>query len=234
MRAGANYGILGGTFDPPHTGHLALAQEAVARLGLDRVWFLPAADPPHKRGRALSAAADRAAMVELAIADNPRFGLDRTDLDRPGPNYTVDTLDILRGRWGPGVWMGFIVGWDMLLYLPEWHDPAGVLSRLDALVVTRRPGVPDEEDALARLESDLPGLRAHLTLLDAPQLEISSTALRERIALGLPIRYLTPDAVCAYITRQGLYRPSVPDDGDDMRPPMAPHETRETQEGGEP
>jgi nicotinate-nucleotide adenylyltransferase len=213
MRTGGKYGILGGTFDPPHFGHLALAQEAVARLDLDCVWFLPAVDPPHKRGRALSAASDRAAMVELAIAGNPRFGLDRTDLDRPGPSYTVDTLDILRGRWGPGVWMGFVIGWDMLLYLPQWHDPAGVLSRLDALVVARRPGVAggageaDEEDALARLEETLPGLRARLTLLDAPQLELSSTELRERVALGLPVRYLTPDPVCAYISSRGLYRP---------------------------
>lgn len=225
MRAGVRYGILGGTFDPPHTGHLALAQEAAARLGLDRVWFLPAADPPHKRERALAAAPHRAAMVELAIANNPRFGLDRTDLDRPGPHYTVDTLDILRGRWGPDVWMGFITGWDMLLYLPKWHDPAGVLSRLDALIVARRPGSESgeqgamgERDALARLEASLPGLRERITLLDMPQLEISSTALRERVAAGLPIRYLTPDPVCAYITGQGLYRPDAsgdPGDSDD-------------------
>lgn len=226
MRTGGKYGILGGTFDPPHFGHLALAQEAVARLDLDCVWFLPAVDPPHKRGRALSAASDRAAMVELAIAGNPRFGLDRTDLDRPGPSYTVDTLDILRGRWGPGVWMGFVIGWDMLLYLPQWHDPAGVLSRLDALIVARRPGVPDEADALARLEETLPGLRARLTLLDAPQLELSSTALRERVALGLPVRYLTPDPVCAYISSRGLYRPG--DMSGDMSGAPAPAEEGES------
>src|SRR5512146_1007835 len=172
MRAGVRYAILGGTFDPPHIGHLALAQEAVARLRLDRVWFMPAAAPPDRRGRVGASARGRAAVVELAIARDERFGLDRADLDRPGPSYTVDTLDILRARWGPEAWIGFILGWDMLLYLPEWHDPAGVLARLDA-----------------------------------PQLEISSTWLRERVAAGLPVRYLTPDPVQAYISRRGLYLP---------------------------
>ncbi|HEX9039365.1 MAG TPA: nicotinate-nucleotide adenylyltransferase [Ktedonobacterales bacterium] len=230
MRAGVRYGILGGTFDPPHVGHLAIAQEAAARLDLDRVWFLPAADPPHKRERGLTAARHRAAMVEAAIADNPRFALDRTDLDRPGPSYTVDTLDILRARWGPDVWIGFITGWDMLLYLPKWHDPEGVLSRLDALIAARRPGVPegtgatDEEESLARLEGALPGLRARLLPLDAPRLEISSTALRERVALGLPVRYLTPDTVCSYITRWSLYRPA-------SKPPR--RTLRAVEEGGE-
>ncbi len=225
MRAGARYGILGGTFDPPHIGHLALAQEAAARLRLDRVWFLPAADPPHKRGRALTAARDRAAMVELAIAGDERFGLDRADLDRPGPSYTVDTLDILRARWGPEAWIGFIIGWDMLLYLPEWHDPAGVLARLDALIVARRPGIPDEAAAIARLEAALPGLRERLTPLDAPQLEISSTWLRERVAAGLPVRYLTPDPVRSYISRRGLYRP---DQERGAPEPLAPEEGGES------
>jgi nicotinate-nucleotide adenylyltransferase len=226
MRAGARYGILGGTFDPPHIGHLALAQEAAVRLRLDRVWFLPAADPPHKRGRELSAARDRAAMVELAIAGDERFGLDRADLDRSGPSYTVNTLDILRARWGPEVWIGFIIGWDMLLYLPEWHDPEGVLARLDALIVAHRPGAPDEEavDTIARLEAALPGLRERLALLDAPQLEVSSTWLRERVASDLPVRYLTPDPVCAYISQRGLYHPGQ---GSDASRPGTPEEGSE-------
>jgi nicotinate-nucleotide adenylyltransferase len=209
MRDGARYGILGGTFDPPHFGHLALAQEAATRLRLDRVWFMPAADPPHKRGRALTAASDRAAMVSLAIADNERFGLDRTDLDRPGPSYTVDTLDILRARWGPDAWLGFIVGWDMLGYFPKWHNPAGVLARLDALIVAQRPGATRDDNEVAQLEAELPALHGKLTPLDAPQLDIASTALRDRVVGGLPLRYLTPDTVCAYISRQGLYRHDV-------------------------
>ena len=211
MRTGVRYGILGGTFDPPHIGHLALAQEAHARLQLDRVWFAPAATPPHKRGQPISDAADRRAMVELAIADDERFGLEAVDLDRSGPSYTVDTLARLRERWGPTAWIGFIVGWDMLLSLPTWYEPARTLAALDALIATRRPGYGQEDDderELAELERRLPGVRERLRLLPAPQLDISSSDLRERVAQGLPVRYLTPDPVRAYISSHGLYRPS--------------------------
>lgn len=208
MRTGMRYGILGGTFDPPHIGHLALAQEAFARLQLDRVWFVPAATPPHKRGQLISDATHRRAMVELAIAGDERFGLDTVDLDRSGPSYTVETLRRLRQRWGGEVWIGFIVGWDMLLSLPTWHEPADTLAALDALIATRRPGysqADDDEQALAELERSLPGARARLQVLAAPQLDIASSDLRERVAQGLPVRYLTPDPVCAYIATHGLY-----------------------------
>ena len=208
MRTGVRYGILGGTFDPPHLGHLALAQEAHARLGLDRVWFAPAATPPHKRGRAISSADDRRAMVELAIAADERFGLDTVDLDRPGPAYTVETLKLLRARWGDSAWIGFIVGWDMLLSLPTWHEPAATLTQLDAVIAAHRPGYAgqdDDEQALADLERQLPGVRARLIILPGPQLAISSSDLRERVAQRLPVRYLTPDPVRAYITSHGLY-----------------------------
>ena len=208
MRTGVRYGILGGTFDPPHIGHLALAQEASVRLQLDRVWFVPAAAPPHKRGQPISDASHRRAMVEAAIAGDERFGLDTVDLDRSGPSYTVETLRRLRLRWGDETWIGFIVGWDMLLSLPTWHEPANTLAALDALIATRRPGyshADDDEQALTELERSLPGARAKLRILDAPQLDISASDLRERVAQGLPVRYLTPDAVCAYITTHGLY-----------------------------
>ncbi len=211
MRAGVRYGILGGTFDPPHVGHLALAQEAYARLQLDRVWFAPAASPPHKRGLPISPAADRRAMVELAIAGDERFGLDTVDLDWPGPAYTVETLARLRARWGETVWIGFIVGWDMLLSLPTWREPAQALAALDALIAARRPGYTqpeDDEETLADLERRLPGVRARLEILPAPQLAISSSELRERVAQGLPVRYLTPDPVCTYMSSRGLYRPA--------------------------
>jgi nicotinate-nucleotide adenylyltransferase len=211
MRAGVRYGILGGTFDPPHLGHLALAQEAYVRLGLDRVWFAPAASPPHKRGLPISPAADRRTMVELAIAGDERFGLDTVDLDRPGPAYTVETLRRLRARWGEAAWIGFIVGWDMLLSLPTWREPANTLAALDALIAARRPGYTtsdDDEEALADLERRLPGVRARLVILPAPQLDISSSDLRERVARGLPVRYLTPDPVRAYISSCGLYAPA--------------------------
>jgi nicotinate-nucleotide adenylyltransferase len=208
MRAGVRYGILGGTFDPPHIGHLALAQEAYIRLDLDRVWFTPAAAPPHKRGQRISAAADRRAMVELAIAGDERFGLDTVDLDRDGPSYTVDTLRRLRERWGASTWMGFILGWDMLLSLPTWREPAQTLAALDALIATRRPGFAapgDDERTLADLERHLPGLRSRLEILQAPQMDVSSSDLRARVRRGIPVRYLTPDPVRAYITSRGLY-----------------------------
>ncbi len=212
MRAGVRYGILGGTFDPPHIGHLALAQEAFARLDLDRVWFMPAAAPPHKRGLPISSVADRRAMVELSIADDERFGLETIDLDRAEPAYTVETLARLRERWGDTAWIGFIVGWDMLLSLPSWRDPAGVVAQLDALIAARRPGYSAPDDiggdaaALTDLERRLPGVRAKLELLSGMQLAISASDLRQRVALGLPVRYLTPDPVRAYITSRGLYR----------------------------
>ena len=211
MRTGVRYGILGGTFDPPHIGHLALAQEAFARLQLDRVWFVPAATPPHKRGQPISDATHRRAMVELAIAGDERFGLDTVDLDRSGPSYTVETLRRLRQRWGNDTWIGFIVGWDMLLSLPTWREPATTLAALDALIATRRPGytgysqTDDDEQSLAALERSLPGARERLRVLAGPQLDISASDLRERVAQGLPVRYLTPDPVRTYIATHGLY-----------------------------
>lgn len=208
MRAGVRYGILGGTFDPPHIGHLALAQEAFARLDLDRVWFMPAASPPHKRGLPISPAADRRAMVELAIADDERFGLETVDLDRTEPAYTVETLGLLRERWGDDAWIGFVVGWDMLLSLPDWRDPGGALARLDALIAARRPGYTHpggDDEALAELERRLPGVSAKLLVLPGIELAIAASDLRERVAMGLPVRYLTPDPVRAYISSRGLY-----------------------------
>ena len=132
VRAGPRYGILGGTFDPPHLGHLVLAQEVHARLGLDRVWFLPAGVPPHKTGRAVSPAADRHEMVQRAIADDERFALSAVELTRPGPSYTADTLEQLREQWGRHAVLHLILGWDMLMYLPNWHAPERVLAALRA------------------------------------------------------------------------------------------------------
>jgi len=208
------FGLLGGTFDPPHIGHLALAQEVYARLGLDRVWFLPAGTPPHKQGQPISAAAQRRAMVERAIAGDERFALCAVELERPGPSYTVETLRQLRAKWrvewGGEPQITFIVGWDMLAYLPQWHDAPGVLAALDQLAAVHRPGFVAEDEAqtqLAQLEARLPDLRAKLRLLPTPQLAVASSELRERVAAGLPIRYLVPDAVGAYIAEQGLYAP---------------------------
>ncbi|HEV8192177.1 MAG TPA: nicotinate-nucleotide adenylyltransferase [Ktedonobacterales bacterium] len=205
VQTGARYGILGGTFDPPHLGHLVLAQEVFAQLGLDRVWFVPTGSSPHKVGQRITAAAHRRAMVELAIAGDARFALSTVELERAGPSYTVDTLRQLRTRWGD-VRISLVLGWDMLLYLPFWHDPGGVIAAADEIAAVHRPGFGGNPEALEQLEAHLPELRAKLTLVAAPQLELAARALRERVAANLPIRYLVPDAVCDYIETHKLYR----------------------------
>jgi nicotinate-nucleotide adenylyltransferase len=205
------YGILGGTFDPPHYGHLVLAQEAHVRLGLERVWFVPTGAPPHKPGQLITEARHRLAMVSRAIAGNERFALSEIEVEHPGPSYTVETLHALREHWGPRAWLCLILGWDMLISLPEWHDPEGVLAGTDQVVAAHRPGYCDSGKDLDTLEARFPGLLQKLALLPAPQLELAATSIRERVALGLPIRYLVPDAVVAYVERQGLYRPEKTD-----------------------
>lgn len=199
------YGILGGTFDPPHIGHLALAQEVYVRLALDCVWFMPAGTPPHKAGREISAASHRRAMVERAITDDHRFGLLTIELDRAGPSYTAETLHLLRQQWGMSTAITLILGWDMLMYLPKWYDPAGVIAEIDQIAAVHRPGFEVQPTELERLELLVPGLLQRLVVLPAPQLDIAATSLRERVASGMPIRYLVPDAVCHYIEDQRLY-----------------------------
>lgn len=205
MRSGARYGILGGTFDPPHLGHLVLAQEAYARLRLDRVWFVPTGTPPHKLGHPITPAPHRRAMVERAIAGDERFAWSPADLERPGPSYTVETLRTLRGVWGPDAWLCLVLGWDMLITLPTWHDAPGVVAGADQLAAAHRPGYPVDARELERLEAALPGLTRKLAYFPAPQLDIAATDLRERVASYLPIRYLVPETVWRYIEQQGLY-----------------------------
>ena len=202
------YGILGGTFDPPHVGHLALAQEVYARLALDRVWFIPAGQPPHKAGKPISPAHDRLAMVELAIAGDERFDVSTLELERAGPSYTADTLEELRGRWS-GAELVFMMGWDMLTDLPQWHAPERVVAAVDTVAASHRPGVRVAADEIERLASLVPGLREKLVVLPAPQLDVAGTTLRERVASGLPIRYLVPEAVRQYIEEHALYAPPV-------------------------
>jgi len=193
-------GILGGTFDPPHTGHLALAETARVQLRLARVLFVPAGDPPHKPDRPPSPAHHRAAMVEAAIADNPAFILSRADLDRPGPHYTVETLALLRQEF-PDAELFFLMGEDSLAQFLHWRDPAGIV-RQARLAVMARPGwTPD----WAALERALPGLRERLVWLDAPRLDLSASDLRRRARQGLPLRYLVPPAVEEYIRQHRLY-----------------------------
>jgi nicotinate-nucleotide adenylyltransferase len=195
-------GILGGTFDPLHDGHLVAANEAAWQLALHHVLFLPAANPPHKQEEPVTAAEDRVAMVRLAIADNPRFALCTLEVDRGGLSYTVDTLRELHKR-EPGIDLYFIVGMDALADLPKWHDPAGIL-KVARLVAVHRAGW--EAVDLNELDQRVPGAAERVHILRIPGLDISSTDLRERIAEGRPVRYLIPDPVIAYIEAHSLFR----------------------------
>jgi nicotinate-nucleotide adenylyltransferase len=194
----ATLGILGGTFDPIHYGHLAIAEEARERFGLARVLFMPTGAPPHKpTGRA--GAEHRYAMTVLATADNPAFAVSRLEIDRPGLSYTVDTLRALHEEY-PGAELYMIIGADMALEFHTWRDPEGILAQATVVAATR-PGWD-----LSRLAS-LP-TAGRILPMDAPGLYLSSTALRARIAEGRSLRYLTPPPVAAYIREHGLYRPS--------------------------
>jgi nicotinate-nucleotide adenylyltransferase len=195
-------GLLGGTFDPPHYGHLVAAQEVAWRLELDRVLFLPARQNPLKRDEPNSSAEDRGEMVRLAIEGNPVFELSRLDLDRPPPSYTADLLKELSA---PDRELYFLIGADILPELPRWRDPSEIL-RLARLVVVTRPGAPTPD--LSRLEWLSAGAASRATLVEIPGLSIASRELRERVRHGVPIRYLTPPEVERYIAERGLYRAS--------------------------
>jgi nicotinate-nucleotide adenylyltransferase len=196
-------GLLGGTFDPVHTGHLILAQDVLWRLGLDEVWFVPTGEPWMKRGEPLTAKEHRRAMVELAIADNPRFHLSTVELDRPGDTYTVDTLEELRGgEMGDGELL-FIMGVDTLHTLHRWKAPGRILE-LARLVVALRPGHGSVD--LTELEAVDPTVGERVMTLQMPLIEISGTELRRRASAGEPLRYLVPAAVGEYIEQKGLYR----------------------------
>lgn len=194
-------GILGGTFDPPHIGHLVIAQEAMAHLQLDRVLFAPTCYPPHKRIDEVTPIADRLEMVRLAIAPEPRFVLSRVDVDRPGPTFTVDTVRLLRASLGDDVDLYFIMGLDSLANILTWRSPEKLIQ-LCRLAVFNRPGFTVDLD---ELEKHLPGLRERIVLVPAPALEIAASDLQRRIKSGEPIRHLVPEAVAAYIADHDLY-----------------------------
>jgi nicotinate-nucleotide adenylyltransferase len=200
-------GILGGTFDPIHTGHLILAQEVSWRLGLDEVWFMPAGLPWMKRGLQLSDKAHRRAMVELAIADNPHFHLSTLELDRPGETYTAETLEHLRAGEMADDELYFIMGVDALHTLHRWRDAARILE-LARLVVALRPGHRGVD--LRELEAVDPTASERIMTVQMPLIEISGTELRRRAGAGEPVRYLVPDPVAEYINRHGLYRSPNP------------------------
>ena len=192
-------GVFGGTFDPIHVGHLIVAEEALARLSLDRVVFVPARVSPLKLPGTHFTAEDRVQMVELAIRDNPRFQVSRVDVDRTGPSYTLDTLRTLYEQHGEACELFFVMGLDSLATFHAWHRPKEIIS-LSRLVVVSRPGSSVDWEALER---NVPGIRRATELIDTLQIGISSTDIRERMARGLPIRYRVPEAVEEYIRELG-------------------------------
>jgi nicotinate-nucleotide adenylyltransferase len=197
---GQSLGILGGTFDPPHYGHLALAENARVQLGLDRVLFVLAGQPPHKPDCPITLADHRLAMLEMAIARNPAFAISRVDLDRPGPHYTVEMLSLLRQKYSEAE-LFFLMGGDSLAHFLAWRDPDGIAQQA-RLAVMRRPGYASDVE---RLEQAVPGIRDRLVWLDVPHLDIASSDLRRRVGEGLPLRYLVPRSVETYIREHHLY-----------------------------
>lgn len=198
---------MGGTFDPIHVGHLAVAEEARDTLGLERIVFIPAGQPPHKTASAVSSAADRLAMVALAIADNPAFELSRLEVDRSGPSYTTDTVaelartEVAAGRTPD---LTLILSAETFADLPTWHEPTRLLATARVAVVPREGYPAPDPGWLARA---FPGQEDRVDFLEGPRLGLSSTALRERVASGRSIRYLVPDAVAGYIAEHRLYLP---------------------------
>jgi nicotinate-nucleotide adenylyltransferase len=203
-KAGA-IGIMGGTFDPIHVGHLAVAEEAREALGLERVLFVPAGQPPHKLPGSVSAARDRVAMVELAIADNPAFELSTIELEREGPSFTVDTVEALAVAH-PGTTLHLILSAETFAELPSWHEPDG-LFEVARMAVVPREGYPAPDPAW--VGRAFPGREDRVDYLGGPRLGLSSTALRTRVAAGRSIRYLVPPAVEAYIVEHQLYRSTI-------------------------
>lgn len=200
--AARRLGILGGTFDPVHYGHLLAAEQAREALGLEQVLFVPAGDPPHKTGRWKSAAQHRRAMVELAIADHPAFALSTIDLDRPGPHYSVEMVERVRQAFRlPAEGCFFLIGADSLVDLPGWHEPARLIG-LCRLAVLHRPGYEPDLRELTRL---LPALPERLDWVPMPELGLASSDMRRRAREGRSLRYQTPEAVVAYIRQHRLY-----------------------------
>lgn len=199
-------GVLGGTFDPIHIAHLAVAEEARDALGLERVMFIPAGEPPHKSGQAITSGEDRLAMIDLAIAGNAAFAASRMELDRDGPSYTVDTLVALRAARlaaGASTEIVFIVSAEAFAGFGTWREPRRVLE-LATIAVAPRDGFPDAtREAVIR---DFPEQADRVVFLDGPRLRLSASDLRGRAAAGRSLRYLVPDAVAVYIDDHALYR----------------------------
>ena len=192
-------GVMGGTFDPIHHGHLVAASEVAARFDLDEVVFVPTGVPWQKKGRKVSQAEDRYLMTVIATASNPFFSVSRVDIDRPGDTYTVDTLKDLRRERGGDVDLFFITGADALSHILTWRG-AEELFYLAHFIGVSRPGVPLGAKDISHLPAE------KVTLLEVPAMAISSTDCRQRVGEDMPIWYLVPDGIVQYINKRGLYR----------------------------
>jgi nicotinate-nucleotide adenylyltransferase len=195
-------GILGGTFDPPHIGHLWLATLAADTLPLGRVVFMPAAQPPHKRDRAMSSITDRLLMTRLAISGNDSFELSTLEVGRPGPSFTIDSVEELRRAYGDAR-LFLLMASDSLAQIDTWREPERLLSLIEWAVVPRPGSSPPDAEQL-RDRFGAAAQRIHL--LDGPSLDVSATEIRRRVAVGRAIRYLVPQAVEELILEKRLYR----------------------------
>lgn len=197
-----NVGILGGTFDPVHNGHLIIAEVARERLNFSEVLFIPAGQPWLKVEQSITPARHRLQMLRLALDDRPYFRISEMEIERSGPTYTVDTINALKERLNTEDELFFILGQDTLMQLPQWHE-AQNLIRLCYLVAAPRPGVKQPD--LKALETALPGITQRVMLMKEPLVAISATDIRERAARGLSVRHLVPEAVNQYIKEHRLY-----------------------------
>lgn len=198
-------GIMGGTFDPIHNGHLVTAEQAASDLDLDVVVFVPAGSPAFKQDCSVTSPENRYDMALLATSDNPRFRVSRIEVDRAGITYTVDTLELIRQHYPPNVELYFITGADAIIDILTWRD-AGRIAQLARLVGATRPGY-ELDHARARIAES--GLDFHVTYLEVPALAISSSDLRSRVSAGQSLRYLTPDAVVGFLEKCQLYETST-------------------------
>lgn len=195
-------GVFGGTFDPVHIGHLIIATELRHALRLDRLLFVPTGQPPHKADQAVTADADRLAMLELAIAGDPAFEISTLDLERAGPSYTADLLRLLSDQL-PDASLMFLMGEDSLRDLPNWHQPEAILALAELGIATR----PEIDLDLADIYERLPSARGRVQIVPTTLIDISSSDLRRRVQDGRPIRYLVPAAVESYVMSNRLYFP---------------------------
>lgn len=197
-----NIGVMGGTFDPIHNGHIMVAEEVSTRLNLAEVLFVPAGWPWLKANLSVALATHRIQMVRLAIADKPYCKLAAMEVGRPGPSYTVDTITELQAQLGAGDELFFILGWDNLAQLPLWREPSRLI-KMCRLVAVPRPGYPPPD--LDSLSTVISGLSQRVIILDKPEIDISATEIRKRVAQGLSINHLVPEPVAEYIRKHQLY-----------------------------